>query len=402
MATDPRPAAGEGTAVFLQPFSLSAVGGGTRILQSVLADAPMRAYSICTYSAGGTKRSDTIVPETVLPLRPYFGRIERTRFAGTLNVVEPVFAVPFRRKLRALLQELRPDVLHILPHARGDYAEVGRVANELGLPYVVSIHDDLAYTMRGHPRNKQLLGELGRLWREAASRLVITEAMGREYCRRYGERTFKIHTDGRVPAPVSRPSISRDRPVTVYFMGLCHHAYEPNFRTLIEAMAALRSEYPQLRLKMRTDGHPLHGNALPEWAELLPFAGEDVVRRDLESADILFLPLPLATEQQSFTRFSLSTKSVAYLATGLPILFLGPEDSALWDYLRRRDAAELVTASGPAALAAALRQLLVDADRRDSLQANTLAACREDFDPARLVRVFWEQLAGAQRTRRPT
>jgi glycosyltransferase involved in cell wall biosynthesis len=362
----------------------------------------MQAHSICTYSAGGTKHSDTIVPETVLPLRPYFGRVERTRFAGALNVVEPVFAVLFRRRLRALLQELRPDVLHILPHARGDFAEVRRVASELELPYVVSIHDDLAYTMLRHPRKKQLLEELGRLWREAESRLVITEAMGREYCRRYGERPFEIHTDGRVPAPVWRPPISRDQAVTVYFMGMCHHAYEPNFRTLIEAMAALRSELPQLQLKMRTDGHPLHGRALPDWAELLPFAREDVVRRDLEEADVLFLPLPHAAEQQSFTRFSLSTKSVAYLATGLPTLFMGPEDSALCQYLRRRDAAALVTSSDPIALTAALRQLIVDAGRRDALRTNALVACREDFDPARLRRVFWARLAGARELREVT
>jgi glycosyltransferase involved in cell wall biosynthesis len=384
--------------VFLQPFSLREVGGGTRILQSVLADAPMHVCSVCTCYISQNSSETACVPETVLPLRPHLGRIERTRFAAALNAVEPVFAVPFRRKLRALFPELRPDVLHVLPHARGDFAEVRSVANELGLPYVVSVHDDLAHTLGRHPRKKRLLSEMGRLWREAASRLVITKAMGREYCRRYGERSFEIHTDGRLPTPVLRPPISPARPVTVYFMGMCHNAYEANFHTLIAAIAALRTEYPQLRLKARTQGHPLRGKLLPKWAELLPFAGEEVVRRDLEEADILFLPLPLAAEQQCFTRFSLSTKSVAYLATGLPILYLGPENSALCEYLWRRQAAALVTVRDEQVLTGTLRELLVDGDRREALRANSLAACRADFDPARLKRVFWQslQLAAAK------
>ena len=63
--------------VFTQPFSLVSAGGGPRILRSLLKDAPVPTLAVCT--APPSQCHDS---ELQVPLRPNFGRIERTRFNG--------------------------------------------------------------------------------------------------------------------------------------------------------------------------------------------------------------------------------------------------------------------------------------------------------------------------------
>jgi hypothetical protein len=86
----------------------------------------------------------------------------------------------------------------------------------------------------------------------------------------------------------------------------------------------------------------------------LPFASEQEVIRDMEQADMVYLPLPFGQEYDYFVRYSLSTKMITYLASGLPILYHGPVKAAASQLLAQHQAAIMINSLDPHYIAEAL------------------------------------------------
>jgi hypothetical protein len=181
-----------GRILFVQPFSLGSPSGGARILRALLEHAPFAWRSVCT----SPRKPKALPTETHLPSRPFLGRIECSRFAKGANVIAPLFAPIFHRRFKQLCGKLRASAIHAVPHAILDFAQVQAVARELALPFLISVHDDLAYTAAGTTRPQQREAAMRNAWREASARFVISEALGREYCERYGARDYHVVTDG--------------------------------------------------------------------------------------------------------------------------------------------------------------------------------------------------------------
>ena len=81
---------------------------------------------------------------------------------------------------------------------------------------------------------------LASAWQAATWRFVITEALGEEYCRRFGTLPYSVVTDGVEPTAVV-PGPRTTGQLRVYFMGLLHLAYEANFLALLDALDDARS-----------------------------------------------------------------------------------------------------------------------------------------------------------------
>ncbi|OYX15705.1 MAG: hypothetical protein B7Z16_12955, partial [Algoriphagus sp. 32-45-6] len=325
--------------VFIQCFSLGEVGGGAKILRSVADHPPISVSSVCT----GVGRSQSLWSgsEALIPIRPSLGRLDRTRFHWIGGYVELLWQAMFQRRLEEHLLLVGATDVHLLPHSWGDF-EVGyRVARHLGLKVHVSIHDDFLYTAGSHPYLKRMEQVLENVWREAATRFVISQEMGREYCTRYGERPYVVHTDG-------CPKLSRFRfeppstEVNLYFMGMFHNTYIPNLialTTALEKHHAMIAQGRRLRFTVRTHGFIASKYPGGDLVKVLPFASPETVETEMRLQHLLYLPLPLEHDWESFCKFSLSTKMVSYLAAGVPILYHGPESSAVAQYLRRNEAA---------------------------------------------------------------
>jgi hypothetical protein len=82
----------------------------------------------------------------------------------------------------------------------------------------------------------------------------------------------------------------------IYFMGLFHMAYERNLRALLDAVAILEREQPAMSISvtMRCEHVRPQVIAGARQVTVLPFADEAQVQRDMESADLLYMPIPSA------------------------------------------------------------------------------------------------------------
>jgi hypothetical protein len=370
--------------VFVQPFGLRSPGGGPRILRALLADAPVPFLSICSWLQA-PPISD-VGRELHVPMRPWFGRVETTRPGRYLGLLLPLFSNQFKSRLERICCEEGARAIHAIPHGL-DFWYAFQVAQKLEIPYYLNVHDDLRYNLRGRPEMRAAIRRLGEVWTKAAHCFVISESMGRECCLRYGERPYTIITDGLTDLP-DGPRPLPAKSLRVYFGGAIHESYRPNFRCLLRALEILRRKLPDTAITMTCRGSAaIEGGDFP--VRVLPWASEAAVARDLEEVDLLYLPLPFDRKYEPFYRFSLSTKLVTYLGSGLPILFHGPPNSALGELLSQHQAGILLGSLDPARVA----DSLLETRDRTEIVRNALELGRRRFWLADQRRRFWSWLA---------
>lgn len=375
--------------MMVQPFSIGESGGGPRILRMLTAKSELAVVSVCTTRKPPQSRSP--VEEVHLPLRPSFGRLDSTRLERTLSGLETALGPRFRARFDHLCEQLGVRGIHSVAH-RMDFWHAFRVAQGRGLPYMLSIHDDLAWSFAGRPDRRIALRRLARVWREAQVRFAASEALANAYCNRYGEREYTLITDG-VDSVPEEPRLPTGR-LRIYFGGLFHLSYRANLDALLVALERLADDWGQdavsvtLRCEVISD-YTLRTDIR---VSVLPFADEEVVRTDMESADLLYLPLPFDERNHAFSRFSLSTKLVTYLASGLPILYHGPSDSALATLLREAGAAIMATRPEPEAIEQALAEAV---PRSQAIAENALALARRRFQAAAIRAQFWQKVSKA-------
>jgi hypothetical protein len=377
--------------LFVQPFGIGGPGGGARILRTLIGAAPLDALSICT--SPEPPPSTDVVEERHVPGRPALGRLERTRIAPALTALEPIAARSLTREVRDAAVEVHAEAVHAIPHSL-DFWQAHRASRDLGLPYLLSVHDDLRYALRGSPVRRLALRRLGEAWRAADARYVITPQLGAEYARRYGDRPFSVVTDGleRIAERAPEPN---DATLHVYFMGAYHTAYRDNFAALLEALERVRAiaRAREVSLTWRGGGLPYaHESGVP--MEVRGFGTEDALRREVAAADLLYLPLPFGRAHGDFVRFSLPTKLVTYLGTGRPILYHGPGQSVAARLLIEHDAAIVVDSPAPEQLVEALGRRMPEAR---TIGSNALTLAREEFSLNQVRDRFLSGLEGLAR-----
>lgn len=379
--------------LFVQPFSIGSAGGGARILRALLDHSPIAWRSVCT----SPQVPSPWQSELHLPSRPSWGRIEHSRLSAFPRRSAAFFSRRFQRELRRLCRGLGARALHLVPHSSLDFSYAVAVARQLSLPFFLSVHDDLAYTAAGTMPKRAREHAMGNAWRDAAARFVISDSLGNEYCQRYGTRDFEVVTDGLTA--INPPREQRDcGALRIYFMGMFHMPYETNLRALLDALEMIRHRSgsgADLSVTLRCEHvrpQVLSGNIN---VKVLPFADEAQVARDMEQADLLYMPLPFGEAHANFARYSLSTKMVTYVGSGLPILYHGPASSAAFALLEEHDAAILLPTLDPDEIARTISDL--DADRRVRVTRNALALAQRQFllsdQAARFWSVIQQQLA---------
>jgi glycosyltransferase involved in cell wall biosynthesis len=310
--------------VFVQPFGLNSPGGGPRILRALLKDAPVNFLSVCTSLLAPP--STSIGPEVHFPIRRHFGRIESTRLAPFAWHLARRERTAFCRDLEKLCAGRRASVIHAIPHGL-EFWHAFEVARKLGIRYVLNVHDELDYNLRNRPDLSEAKRQLEIVWKRADARFVISEPMGEEYCRRYGNRRYEIVTDGLLKVPefsLARPGNN----FRVYFMGALHLSYEPNFLALQEALNQVVKASPETNVRLCCRGSSLPKGDVRFPVTILPWGSEEDVAQDIDNADLLYLPLPFDKRHESFYRYSLSTKMITYLGSGIAMLYHGPADAA--------------------------------------------------------------------------
>jgi hypothetical protein len=178
-----------------------------------------------------------------------------------------------------------------------------------------------------------------------------------------------------------------------YFAGLIHQSYRATLDSFIQALNTFRSAHPEVNVSFTFRGGLFDGRHASLPVRILPWASEGEIASDLDDADVLYLPLPFDSRYEGFYRFSLSTKMVTYLGSGLPILYHGPADSAAGRMLGQHQAAILVNTLDPQAIMRALRRAQCETSE---IVSNALRLARAQFMLEDQADKFWHMLGARQ------
>ncbi len=374
---------------------LSSTGSG-RILRSLLSEVPKDTGYVCVMAAHDNAQKCPPAPaynEHFLPVRPHLGRIESTRFGKYCDLIEPFSAGTFTERLEAVMREHQVTAIHAIPHGM-HFAYASRVARRMGVPFYLNVHDELAYNLHGNPRLAEAERELEQAWLSATGRIVISDQMGEEYCRRFGQREYVMVTDGLEEPPTTKRAPVKDR-LYVYFMGSQHLSYEPNFRVLLAALEKIKAA-TGMDVKLISRGGLQPSLRVHPLVETRPSRPEKEIEGDFEEADVLYLPLPTQPENAPFYRYSLSTKMVTYLGIGAPILYHGTADAAAAVVLG--DAAFHCHDMNADSLASALMDTL-EPRKREAVIENAFALAHRRFMAGDNRAAFWDLVRGGTASR---
>lgn len=375
--------------MFVQPFGLGSAGGGARILRALLKDAPSEWLSVCVSPAN--EPPPPFGFESHIKCRPTFGRLERSRFSRFINLLNFRSERVLETELLKLSRVRSIHGIHAIAHSCWDTLASFKVAKMLGLPFTVSIHDDPEYLNQDNPFRHRLLARMACCWRQADNAFVICEEMGEELCRRWGRRYYSLVSDGVGPiAPNPKPE--RSGRIVVYFMGMANLCYEPNFVALQQALKKYSESNPTRKARLLLRCGSLRDQAIkvPEMVTVLPFGTEGDVQSDLDNVDILYQPLPLGESYRQLTRFSLSTKMITYLASGHPVLFHGPAQSAAGRLLGKNNAAFSCDSIDADRLCETIAT--IEGQRRLDVINAALKLVRQEFSLAMIRERFWTGL----------
>jgi glycosyltransferase involved in cell wall biosynthesis len=314
------------------------------------------------------------------------------RCYGLVPLAEP-------RQIDELLGGFRPDVvLTVMQHGTW-YDSAMRYAKARDLPLVAIIHDDNEGFDRVYPfaggaqRRKD-----AQFYRFASRRLCVSLEMEEEFARRYGVRgevLYPNRSEALAPRdPRLNLSLRTPGQLTLGFVGNPNYGYGEQ---LVKMIPALR----EAKAKLVAYGHEPRGAAAPladaqDVVELRGFVPtpEEAWQGVKDCCDAVVFPYldPPGTMERMYA-IHFPSKLPEYLASGIPIVMLGPESAAGVRWARRHPGAVyLLKSDAPETWGSELSNLAVDAGLRRELAASALLAGNKDFDPAAILRDFLEGL----------
>lgn len=291
--------------------------------------------------------------------------------------------------LQRWIDDFKPELLYFFVGGSVfAYNIVLSLIEQYRLPLVLHFTDDYwsdpqqagFLTRRYH---RQRTARFANLLQASTARLVIGDAMGQDFARRYGH-TYQTFMSCLEDTAWSDPSITRpprERIRFVYTGGL-HLDRWQSIQEIGMALAELEAEglYGELLIYTNPLNSASYHDALtlPPVMRMAGWATADQMPQILQDADVLVHVESFHPKQRAYTHLSVSTKIPEYLMAGRCLLAYGPAEIASIRYFTESNSGIVVGDKDRAALTDALRRILTDERlRRDIGQsAHTLAVSR--------------------------
>ena len=381
----------------IQPFSLRDSIGGAVILRKLFEPRSDELLCVCIDPREGLSEDSPHsgkVAELHFRSRMRVGPLENTRFGRYLPLLERQQRFRNVEALLEICEQRRITALHCVAHD-SSLILVTHLAKRTGLPLFLSVHDDIRYTMMDSVVLAQTECALAWAWQNAAECFAISEPLATEYCRRFGARSSLLITSGvsrdELPAELNSAisklpsrSLEGGDQLKLYFAGLFHHHYRGNLQNLLSARESISS----LKLDLHFRCGELPAIVSGDEVRVSSFSSSATVKTEIAAADLLYFPLPFDPKAAALGKYSLSTKLVEYLGSGVPILYHGPDDTYAGKLLAEHDAALCWTDNK----SETLRRLVNDTALHREVTVKAMKLARTSFSIDDVRQRFWESI----------
>jgi glycosyltransferase involved in cell wall biosynthesis len=323
-------------------------------------------------------------------------RLDVTRLAAlkrSLEAVSRLGRIPDHRVDRAVGAFQADIVVSVME--RFDYVDAAhRFCQRRGVPLALIVHDrlesfDRVYAVFAGAQRRRI----AMVYRDAAVRFCVSPEMERCLAEVYGAPGTVLYpnrADDLSPRPLDESCSLKTPPqLVVGYAGALNYGYGDR---LAEVMPVLAAAGIALRVYAREAPPPMPG---------VSYAGAfrssiELWDRVKSECDMVWLPYSHAADQRSLYETHFPSKLTEYLALGLPVAITGPAyaSGVRWG-LRHPEAVVTIADDTAERIRDAFAALRGDDDRRRQLAAAGLTAGRQDFDPQRIRRTFFDALGDA-------
>lgn len=306
-------------------------------------------------------------------------------------------------ELNAWIDKFQPELIYTLVGGAFMRAAV-QIGDERRIPIVAHMMDDWPAQLVHHTilfpfYRCQLLKDLQKLFDKAALKLSICDAMSEAYEKRYGGKFFAFQNSIDVASRLSqaRTVWKRGDPFRVCYVGsILPNAQLESLVDVARAVSALAAQKIPIEFHIYSPWAAHFQDRLKTSAAVHLHAAmnESEIFTGLTSSDLLLVPVNFDEASLTYIRYSMPAKIPLYLASGTPILVYGPAEAASVQYATNEKWARVVSERSPAALEAALRELVKNELLRSELGRRAMEVARKNHDGEHVRYDFRQKLIG--------
>jgi glycosyltransferase involved in cell wall biosynthesis len=324
-------------------------------------------------------------------------RLERTRFSRWVRTFRTFCNLTAldESQISAKLGAFQPDIVVSLMEFQRFYAGAWQFAKALDRPLVLLVHDlpesfEIHFAVANASQRRRDCA----IYRAAALRLPVSDAMERGLFQRYGAHgtvLLPIPSSDPVNVHVARPAAT-DRLFVVGYAGSLGSRYDAILRPLA---AALDGGSIRLNIYSRSaPAWPMGANTIyrgyfePEalWSQV-----------EAECDALLFAFGRLDARDEGIIRYSFPSKLPEYLRLGLPVLVAAPNYSGVWQWAKAHENCFLFAQPNLESIRAQLSRLNTDLGMRERLGAAARQLYDRHFEPAAMRERFRRLLVDVSR-----
>jgi glycosyltransferase involved in cell wall biosynthesis len=317
------------------------------------------------------------------------------RWAGLVHVTSRIDISP---QLRKWLSDFSPEVLYIQISNRESINFAIELIEHIKIPSVLHMMDDWPSTISSR-------GLFNKYWHRVIDRefrvlldktnlhLSISDAMSEEYLIRYGKHFIPFHNsiESERFNLEFKAQKGEDNKLRILYMGRIGTANRSSLLGFAKGISVC--DFPDFSVEFdiyTKDYESLDSKKIRRFKQVSIYkAVENIDIPDLlVSYDILLLPLDFTDSGLKFSRLSMPTKAIEYMASGTPILVYAPSETAIYKFCNRNECAHCIPSPDHQELSRSMVKLFTDPEYRDRLALNARQIARQQFDAVKVRQEF--------------
>ncbi|MBO5086499.1 MAG: glycosyltransferase [Paludibacteraceae bacterium] len=303
-------------------------------------------------------------------------------------------------ELKKWIEEIQPDVIYMVIGSLIDCKLLNDVLDFYpNVRSVVHFYDDWQIDA---PKNsicpflyrRKLNIELNRIFSRVNVSMAISEAMVVEYEKRYGRKFCFFHN----PVDIGRFSIVEKLNLkkdvkTIVYLGRVDKDNFDVINDVIDVVDKLNSDGVKLKFDIYTNYNTqksflemnLHKSSN---LRVLPYVDHNKIAEVLINySDILLLPNSFKEKSNIYTKYSISTKLMEYLASKKPVLVYAPNDIAITQFCEKHKCAVILDKKDKQSLFNLIKSLALDKEKYSDVILNGYFIAQQ-YDRKRICEQF--------------
>lgn len=317
------------------------------------------------------------------------------RWAGLIHSVSSIHISPV---LINWLSDYDPEILYLQISNRESINFARELIDYLKIPSVIHMMDDWPSTISNQgPFKKYWYGIIDHEFRALLDKtdlhLSISTEMSEEYLNRYGKRFIPFHNSiesgvFNVETKVQKSEANKFR---ILYVGRIGTANRRSLLNFAESISKFNFPGFDIELFIYTKDHECSdAQRIGKFKKVR--INKAVDHNDIPglliSYDLLLLPLDFTKSGLKFSRLSMPTKAIEYMASGTPILVYAPSETAIYKFCHRYECAHCISSLEHQELSGSLLKLFTDSEYRDKIILNAKHISQELFDGDKVRQEF--------------